>query len=108
CKRYAEILKKSRPRLATSFEYATIEDGILKVVVPNDILKDEINTNLHSIVSELMQLCNSGNIIIDIVVDQSLEQVKTILLKDEDKLKFLTTENSSLSKFCTALNLDFV
>ncbi|MEG1934626.1 MAG: DNA polymerase III subunit gamma/tau, partial [Rikenellaceae bacterium] len=65
CKRYAEILKKSRPRLATSFEYATIEDGILKVVVPNDILKDEINTNLHSIVSELMQLCNSGNIIID-------------------------------------------
>lgn len=108
CKRYAETLRNSRPRLSTSFEYAEIENGVLKITVPNNILKDEINADRHTIETELMQLCKIPNLPMDVIVDQTIEQVKTILLKDEDKLKFLNSENSAVTKFCTALNLDYI
>lgn len=108
CKRYAEILKKSRPRLSSAFEYADIQNGILVITVPNNILKDEMNTDRHSIESELIQTCKIPYIVMDIVVDQTIEQTKTILLKDEDKLKFLNSENSAVGKLCNALNLDYV
>ncbi|MFI3315420.1 MAG: DNA polymerase III subunit gamma/tau [Rikenellaceae bacterium] len=108
CKLYAEELKNSRPRLAGSFEYCTIKDGRLIITVANHILSDEINTNRHSITERLMELCSLRPLFFDIVVDEKIESDKPLLLRDEDKLKFMIEKNSSMSKLCTALNLDYV
>ncbi|MFI3322230.1 MAG: DNA polymerase III subunit gamma/tau [Rikenellaceae bacterium] len=108
CKRYAEDLKVSRPRLASSFEYCSIEDGVLKITVANNIVKDEINSSRHSITEQLIEYCRHSPLIFDIIVDEAIVETSTILIKEEDRLKFLIEKNPSLQKLCSNLKLDYL
>ncbi len=54
-----------------------------------------------------MALSGVSELDIATVVDETIEEVKTILVKDEDKLKFLSEKNGAMKQLCSELNLDF-
>lgn len=107
CRAYAAELMERRPRLAMAFNSAKIEDGAVVLTLNSKIVEQEVVQNKHEFVVRLMALSGVERLDINTVVDETLEEVKTILVKDEDKLKFLSEKNGAMKQLCSELNLDF-
>ncbi len=107
CKAYAAELMERRPRLAMAFNSAKIEDGAVVLTLNSKIVEQEIVQSKHEFVVRLMALSGVSELDIATVVDETIEEVKTILVKDEDKLKFLSEKNGAMKQLCSELNLDF-
>ncbi len=108
CMKYADRLRKSRPRLSIAFDHPVIVDGELIIEVQSSILEDELNTNRHAITSSLINISGVDILHFRVVVNEAVVQTKNILIKDDDKLKFLVEQNSEVQNLCSALKLDFV
>ena len=107
-KRYAEELMERRPRLSQAFFHAKIADGKLEITVPNLILQEELLNNKYKIVNSLARFSGVKAIDITVKVDESAESVKTVLVRDEDKFKFLASQNHEVIALCKALDLDYI
>ncbi len=108
CKEYSQTLQKRRPRLAEAFSRAEVKDGKVWITVPNNILYDEVNSDRHSIISQMLPLCKVSNLQLEVEVDPNLVPEQRILLKDEDKLKFLSEQNKTVMQLCKKLDLDYI
>ncbi len=108
CREYAATLRNNRPRLSMAFDHPTITDGELIIEVPNNLLEDELNTNRHAIITEMLKICGVEQLSYKVVVNEAVVQAKAIMLKDDDKLKFLIEQNSEVHNLCATLKLDFI
>lgn len=108
CKRYAEELMERRPRLSQAFFHAKVAGGKLEITVPNLILQEELLNNKYKIVNSLARFSGVKAIDITVKVDESAESVKTVLVRDEDKFKFLASQNHEVIALCKALDLDYI
>lgn len=107
CRAYAAELMERRPRLAMAFNSAKIEDGAVVLTLNSKIVEQEVVQNKHEFITRLMALSGVDQLDIETVVDETMEDVKTIIVKDEDKLKFLSEKNGAMKQLCSELNLDF-
>lgn len=106
-KKYAKSLSESRPRLSLVFDSAKITEGRLHLSVPNDIIKEEILTEKHIYVGQLIELSGIRNIDITIEVTEQQEQ-QLLPIRDEDKLKYLMDLNPEVATLCKTLDLSYV
>ncbi len=108
CKAYASELIESRPRMAVAFTSAHIDDGRIVLTLKSKIIEQEVTQNKYEFVGRLIELSGVSNISIETVVDETMEDnTKTIFVKDEDKLKYLTEKNPDIRQLCKELGLDF-
>ena len=108
CKEYATRLRSSRPRLSMAFEFPKIEDGELIIEAATNLLKDQLISNRHQIINELIVVSGVANLNYTVVVNEKVVQAKAVLIRDDDKLKFLTEQNNEVERLCSALKLDFI
>lgn len=108
CKSYATELLDTRPRLAQAFAHAKVEDGKVAISVVNSILESEILTDKHEILRSLYKYIPVDDLDLVITVDETIQESKSILAKDEDKLKFLAENNSDVLVLCKQMELDYV
>ncbi len=107
CRRYAAELMERRPRLAMAFSAAKIENGKVLLTLNSKIVEQEVMQNKHEFVKRLMDITSLDSIDIETHVDETMDEVKTIIVKDEDKLKHLSEKNPVMKQLCSELNLDF-
>ncbi|MDE7134644.1 MAG: hypothetical protein K2N86_05145, partial [Rikenellaceae bacterium] len=108
CKAYAAELIESRPRMAVAFTSAHVDDGRIVLTLNSKIMEQEVAQNKYEFVGRLIELSGVSNISIETVVDEAMEEAKTIFFKDEDKLKYLAEKNPDMKQFCKEMGLDFV
>lgn len=106
-KEFSSKINNSRPRIASIFENSEIVDGKLHLKVANDIAREEILTEKHLFLNEISTLCGIKGIDMTIDVVAPEEQPKTLLVRDQDKLKHLIDLNPDIIELCKTLDLDY-
>lgn len=107
CKQYADKLHDARPRLSMAFDKAKIVNGVIELVVANDILSDEILNNKHNILTELCEMCGIKHLDLHVTVDETAQEVKTAPIRDEDKFKAMADKNPNIVLLRDTLSLDY-
>ena len=107
CRAYSAELMERRPRLAMAFNSAKIEDGAVVLTLNSKIVEQEIVQSKHEFVKRLMTLSGVNELDITTIVDEPLEDTRAVLIKDEDKLRFLSEKNDAMKQLCSELSLDF-
>lgn len=107
CKVFAGKIRDRNPRISLAFDAARVEAGQLLIPVPNKILMDEIYAKKSQSCDVLSKCAGVKVYNFTVVVEQAPIEEKKILLRDEDKYKFLLDENHELHQLTEKLGLEF-
>lgn len=107
CKLFAAKIRDRNPRISLAFDAARVENGQLLIPVPNKILMDEIYAKKSQSCDVLSKCAGVKVYNFAVVVEQAPIEEKKILLRDEDKYKFLLDENPELHQLTEKIGLEF-
>lgn len=102
---FMKRMRRERPRFAVAFESMRVEGNRLTVVVPSELLHEEIVRNQTEILSMLAEMAGvQGSMILNVEVKSESKAIKPI--KVEDKLRYLTELNPEVTALRKALDLE--
>lgn len=107
CHLFAEKIRDRNPRISLAFDAARVEGGELLIPVPNKILQDEIYIKKSQTCDYLSKCAGIKVYNFAIVIEQAPIEEKKILIKEEDKYKFLLDENPQLHNLAEKIGLNF-
>lgn len=107
CHIFAEKIRDRNPRISLAFDAARVENGQLLIPVPNKILQDEIYVKKSQTCDYLSKCAGVKVYNFTIVIEQAPIEEKKILIKEEDKYKFLLDENPQLHNLTEKIGLNF-
>lgn len=107
CHLFAEKIRDRNPRISLAFDAARVENGQLLIPVPNKILQDEIYVKKSQTCDYLSKCAGVKVYNFTIVIEQAPIEEKKILIKEEDKYKFLLDENPQLHNLTEKIGLNF-
>ena len=107
-KAYAERIKQSKFRLYNAmltFEPNLVDGNRVEFFVSNNLQKDEVD----SVFQELQYFLRKqlSNTHLELIVDLSTGEQKTLIYTAEDKYKYLSQKNQTLALLRQQMNLDF-
>lgn len=107
-KAYAERIKQNKFRLYNAmltFEPNLVDGNRVEFFVSNNLQKDEVD----SVFQELQYFLRKqlSNTHLELIVDLSTGEQKTLIYTAEDKYKYLSQKNQTLALLRQQMNLDF-
>ena len=100
-----QLSEMKRSRLALAFAHTTVERNCIRIAVPNENLKKEVEHYMLDLKKQLVALSGIRcPIEFDIRVEADTSAAKPV--SPEDRLKFLAAQNEHLAAFKKALDLD--
>lgn len=106
CRTFSERLRERNPRVSLAFGEARIDNGDLIIPVPNKILEDEISVKKAQSCEYLSKTAGVKIYNFTISVEQVEIEEKVLLLRNEDRYKYLLDENIELHNLTTKLDLE--
>ena len=107
CRQFAENIRDKRPRISAAFEKAVIEEGKIKVTVSNKILQDDINKYKVDILRAIDRIYPVKGMDFTVELDETVIEEKLILLRDEERYKYILEQNPAVHTLTTAFELNF-
>lgn len=104
---YAESIKESRPRFYALFASAGFAGGVALITAANQIVAEELERAKQDILSEMAAISGGSYIDFTVRIEEYKQETENLLIKDEDKMKFMIERNSKISDLCAKLTLDF-
>ncbi len=101
-----QLAEMKRSRLALAFAHTSVERNCIRLAVPNENLKKEVEHYMLDLKKQLVVLSGIRcPIEFDIRVEADTSAAKPV--SPEDRLKFLAAQNEHLAAFKKALDLEF-
>ena len=102
---FLKALAAERPRIAVVFETMRTEGNTVRIRVASEALREEVLRNRTEVLSLLASVAGvNGSIELEVEVDQTLGAAKPI--RPEDKLRYLTEQNSVVTDLRRMLDLE--